>query len=251
VLYPLAPEDAPEGIGEDPGMLFSLALEGAAELSVPVTLNLFAGARAAESDTGVERWNPDTREWEDVPTAVDEGTGWLSAAIREPGIFRIGQVEPEHRRQATQLGSYPNPFSPDQGDTSIEYEVTQSGRVRLEVFNIIGQSVRLLVDEAMLDVGVWTTSWDGRNDRGALRWPGGVPGAPAGRRPGADPQASAATVARSGRPASHCTDFTLEEGGYHFSMAPSSIFCSSVPSARRRCAKGPSKGSRDFIHAVW
>jgi hypothetical protein len=34
------------------------------------------------------------------------------------------------------------------------------------VFNIIGQSVRLLVDEAMLDVGVWTTSWDGRNDRG-------------------------------------------------------------------------------------
>ena len=166
VLYPLAPEDAPEGIGEDPGMLFSLALEGAAELSVPVTLNLFAGARAAESDTGVERWNPDTREWEDVPTAVDEGTGWLSAAIREPGIFRIGQVEPEHRRQATQLGSYPNPFSPDQGDTSIEYEVTQSGRVRLEVFNIIGQSVRLLVDEAMLDVGVWTTSWDGRNDRG-------------------------------------------------------------------------------------
>ena len=43
-----------------------------------------------------------------------------------------------------------------------------SGPVRLEVFNVLGQRVRLLVDEPFQDVGVWTVVWDGRDDTGRL-----------------------------------------------------------------------------------
>ena len=166
VFYALGEEDRPEGSGDEPGKLFSVAIADAQRLVAPITLNLFAGALAREPNIGVERWNPDTRTWEDIPTAVDEGTGWLSAAVRESGIYRIGQVEPQNRRPASQLSSYPNPFNPQSGEARIEYEVTQTGAVHLEVYNMLGQRVRLLVDEASQNLGLWTTTWDGRDNAG-------------------------------------------------------------------------------------
>lgn len=166
VLYELGMPDHPMGVGDDPGQLFSVALAGSDNLTSPVTLNLQAGARAAEPDAGVERWNPATRMWEDVPTSVDTGTGWLAAAVRAAGIYRIGSVTDDNRRPVTQLSNYPNPFDPDETETNIEYEVTKKGAVRLEVYNILGQRVRLLVDESFQDLGLWTSAWDGRDDSG-------------------------------------------------------------------------------------
>ncbi len=64
--------------------------------------------------------------------------------------------------------NFPNPFNPIEGDTSIEYEVTQSGGVVLEVYNLLGQRVRLLVDEGFQAAGLWTTTWDGRDDDGLI-----------------------------------------------------------------------------------
>ena len=165
VFYPLGKEDRPVGIGDDPGTLIFLAVNGENDLMSPVTLNLFAGAQVGDPDTGVEHWKPMTQLWEDVPTVVDEDTGWLSASVTEPGIYRIGQVEPGNRRPASQLNNYPNPFNLD---TSIEYEVTQSGGVVLEVYNLLGQRVRLLVDEGFQAAGLWTTTWDGRDDDGLI-----------------------------------------------------------------------------------
>ncbi len=164
VLYRFGEEDRPEGSGDDPGMLISVTLAGAPDLKAPMTLNLFAGSRAADPVTGIERWNPVTGMWEDIPTAIDAGTGWLSAAIRTSGVYRIGQVEPENRRPASQLRSYPNPFGATAAQASIEYEVTQAGPVHLEIYNILGQRVRLLVDESHQELGVWTATWDGRDD---------------------------------------------------------------------------------------
>jgi hypothetical protein len=168
VFYPLSEEDRPDGIGDDPGTLIFLAVNGENDLMAPVTLNLFAGVQVGDQNTGVEHWKPVTQLWEDVPTVVDEDTGWLSASVTKPGIYRIGQVEPGNRRPASQLNNYPNPFNPIEGDTSIEYEVTQSGGVVLEVYNLLGQRVRLLVDEGFQAAGLWTTTWDGRDDDGLI-----------------------------------------------------------------------------------
>lgn len=47
----------------------------------------------------------------------------------------------------------------------IIYNVTEPGKVKLEIFNLLGQRVRLLVDEPQ-DIGVWSAAWDGRASNG-------------------------------------------------------------------------------------
>ncbi|GAB4340350.1 MAG: hypothetical protein Kow0037_26140 [Calditrichia bacterium] len=59
--------------------------------------------------------------------------------------------------------NYPNPFNPT---TSIKYQVPQNVDVRLEVFNILGQRVKTLVNRKM-DPGYYEVVWDGTNDFGA------------------------------------------------------------------------------------
>ena len=53
--------------------------------------------------------------------------------------------------------NYPNPFNPI---THIGFGLPQSGRVRLEVFNLSGQRVALLVDKAM-PAGRYDVAFDG------------------------------------------------------------------------------------------
>ncbi|MDP2887290.1 MAG: T9SS type A sorting domain-containing protein [Ignavibacteria bacterium] len=52
--------------------------------------------------------------------------------------------------------NYPNPFNPS---TTLQYSVSKFGRVVLEVFNILGQSVALLVDEELAP-GIYKTTFD-------------------------------------------------------------------------------------------
>ena len=42
--------------------------------------------------------------------------------------------------------NYPNPFNPS---TTIEFSIPAPGRVRLDVFNVLGQVVENLVDERL------------------------------------------------------------------------------------------------------
>lgn len=61
------------------------------------------------------------------------------------------------------LGNYPNPSNPS---TTIRYQLGEGGDVRLEVFNMLGQRVRTLVDQ-FNGAGVHEAVWDGRNDAGS------------------------------------------------------------------------------------
>jgi hypothetical protein len=55
--------------------------------------------------------------------------------------------------------NYPNPFNPQ---TSISFSLPTSCQVKLEVFNIMGQSVATLVD-GFLEAGLHAVTFDGRN----------------------------------------------------------------------------------------
>ena len=74
----------------------------------------------------------------------------------------------------------PNPFN---ASTLIPYRLATPGAVRLEIYNLLGQPMRTLVDQFQ-EVGSYQVSWDARDQRGVavaagvylvrLHYPGGV-----------------------------------------------------------------------------
>ena len=80
-----------------------------------------------------------------LPTAVD-GTGDENEL---PSEYTLGQ-------------NYPNPFNPS---TVIGYDLPSRSDVRIDIYNVLGQSVRTLVSEAQ-SAGKHTAEWDGRDANG-------------------------------------------------------------------------------------
>ena len=60
--------------------------------------------------------------------------------------------------------NYPNPFNPQ---TQIRFGLPEPTRVRLDIYNVLGQRVRTLMDEEM-EAGYHTLMWDGRVSGGSL-----------------------------------------------------------------------------------
>ncbi len=58
--------------------------------------------------------------------------------------------------------NYPNPFNPT---TTIEYALAQTSWVTLDVYDLLGQKVRSLVNEGQ-NAGQQAAIWDGRNSKG-------------------------------------------------------------------------------------
>jgi hypothetical protein len=75
-----------------------------------------------------------------------ETTG-VESEFSGPTEFSLGQ-------------NYPNPFNPS---TTIEYSVKESGHVRLAIFNLRGEVVRVLVDQEVSAGQQVPVYWDGRN----------------------------------------------------------------------------------------
>jgi len=87
-------------------------------------------------------------------TTVTEGgtiTGVQAVTVNEVADFRLGQ-------------NYPNPFNPT---TTIEYELTNDSQVVLQVYNLLGQQTRTLVNQSQ-PPGMHSAVWDGRNDLGQM-----------------------------------------------------------------------------------
>ncbi len=79
-------------------------------------------------------------------------TGWFS--IDEP--TNISEPGPERPAEMELSQNYPNPFNPT---TTIRYAVPETGDVTLEVFNVLGQRVAVLVNDVM-QPGTHTVSFD-------------------------------------------------------------------------------------------
>jgi hypothetical protein len=62
------------------------------------------------------------------------------------------------------MQNYPNPFN---GETNIKYRVAKESNVKLEIFNVLGQRIRTLVNEQK-SPGYYSVKWDSKNDSGGI-----------------------------------------------------------------------------------
>ncbi len=82
-----------------------------------------------------------------VFTGVDE-----KLAVNHPKTFALYQ-------------NYPNPFNPQ---TAIQYDLPSQYRVSIDIFNVAGQRVRLLMDNEIQGPGSMEIIWNGLDDAGDI-----------------------------------------------------------------------------------
>ena len=79
----------------------------------------------------------------------------------------FSDVEDESIPKQVTLRSYPNPFNPTgnrrNSQTSIVYSIPENGKIDLSVYNIKGQKVVTLANEAK-EKGLWKQVWNGRDE---------------------------------------------------------------------------------------
>ena len=142
--------------------VYAVDLNDELTLNHPVSLNFVAPPQVG---LGILRWDEAARAWEELPTKVDSDTGRLSVAVDKLGLFRLGAVGLQSRTILSGPKNFPNPFTEKDRSMKVVYNVIEPGEVKLEVFNLLGQRVRVLIDEHQ-DIGVWSAAWDGTDKNG-------------------------------------------------------------------------------------
>jgi len=132
---------------------------------------LFFDTRAAafeiQSDTTIVAVVPDsvTSGFITVVSAYEEGVSPTQFRAISGHVLGVDDHEghgssiPETTRL---LAGYPNPFN---GEVTIPYALSEEGKVRLVIFNALGQRIRTLVDE-MQPRGFMRATWDGKDSFG-------------------------------------------------------------------------------------
>jgi hypothetical protein len=90
--------------------------------------------------------------------------GWdIYAKVVDWNWTKVGEEQNAGLPKSFELAqNYPNPFNPS---TIIEYALPRDARARIDVYNILGQKVKTLVDEYQV-AGHKRVTWDGKNDSG-------------------------------------------------------------------------------------
>ena len=112
----------------------------AAGVSVRARFNPFPTGTVYYDDFKIEEVEVIITNIEEVP---------VTAGANAPKEYRLRQ-------------NYPNPFNPE---TMIEYEVMKKGHVKIDVYNVLGQKVKTLVDLERAP-GKYLVKWDGTNLHG-------------------------------------------------------------------------------------
>jgi Peptidase C10 family/FlgD Ig-like domain/Right handed beta helix region/Protein of unknown function (DUF1565) len=92
------------------------------------------------------------------PTGTDMGAYPYEGGLLKPTVDRTSLPQMFALAQ-----NYPNPFNPI---TDISFSLPEASDVRLEIYNIMGQKVKTLV-EGQMDAGYKTVVWDGKSNSGS------------------------------------------------------------------------------------
>ena len=90
--------------------------------------------------------------------------GAAAQSIANGGNSELSGFQSETAPTVFELDAiYPNPFATS---TIIEYRIPEERAVRLEVYSITGQLVRVLIDNPGMPAGRWRSIWDGSDEGG-------------------------------------------------------------------------------------
>jgi N-acetylmuramoyl-L-alanine amidase len=94
-----------------------------------------------------------------------KGTIYFDDLRLARAVTDVDEHDPLVQRLPTQFQlfqNYPNPFN---AETNISYQLFEPGLVQLRIYNVAGQTVKILVDESQ-PAGSHTIRWNGRDDHG-------------------------------------------------------------------------------------
>ncbi len=97
---------------------------------------------------------------DDVLLASDHLPVVSDFAVQTPSSTN-GEIIPTPRQYELHQ-NYPNPFN---ATTQISYRLFQSGRVKLDISNILGETIRVLVNQQQRP-GFYRVTWDGKDGEG-------------------------------------------------------------------------------------
>jgi immune inhibitor A len=110
----------------------------------------------------------DGKNYQPILSYLDSDRKEVMAYIDKLGIYQLvyksdhnsGNVPKAHLLKS----NYPNPFN---HSTSIAYETSSPGWVRIEIYNLLGQKVKTLVNEYQ-PAGRYNTLWNGTSDQNQI-----------------------------------------------------------------------------------
>ncbi len=163
----------------NPQSRYQLQIEGAANSDLETTQRILSGngevklALLSFSKTPVRSGFIDlpqkSYETGELSVIVEKLSGMGASVsqmwLKETGVglnVQVDQQNGENPSAFTLGDNYPNPFNPS---TQIQFSLPQNSKIRLEIFNLLGQKVRVLVDNA-LPAGSHIIEWNGRNEHG-------------------------------------------------------------------------------------
>lgn len=151
------------GVGTEPDIYVAVKPNGKATFNAPVNVS---NSEAAEFYIKMAPWasvNGNTGTVhiahiipQDVAGLARTPIYYLGASLTVTAVAENGSEVPGDYALAQ---NYPNPFNPS---TNIEYSVPVAGKVKLAIYNSIGQVVATLVD-GKVAAGVHTATWDAQS----------------------------------------------------------------------------------------
>ena len=95
--------------------------------------------------------------------AATHSWGWAIDDVHASNLVSALETKATPVNRFALLGNYPNPFNPT---TTISFTLKERAPVTLEIFNLLGQKVKTLFQDRMMNAGqVHKAVWDGTNDQ--------------------------------------------------------------------------------------
>jgi immune inhibitor A len=110
----------------------------------------------------------DGKDYQPILSYLDSDGKEVTAFIDQLGIYQLVYKPGNNSSNVPEAhllkNNYPNPFN---HSTSIGYETSSSGWVKIEIYNLLGRKVRTLVNEYQ-PAGRYTLLWNGADEHGQV-----------------------------------------------------------------------------------